>query len=74
MTFLKNKWPNPGLFTVHFRPFLIPITISTIQMEKSIDDVPGIQTWVRRMVGADETTEPCLHLVTFALKIFIGCT
>ena len=43
-------------------------------MEKSIDGVPGIQTWVRRMVVADKTTELCLHLFTFALKIFIGCT
>ena len=38
---------------VYFRSF---ITIS-IQIEKSIDGVLGIQTRGRRMVGADETTE-----------------
>ena len=30
---------------------------STIQIEKSIDGELGIQTWGRRMVGANETTE-----------------
>ena len=52
--FLK-KWANPGLFLVYFRSFLI--TISIIQIERSIDGVLGIQTQGRRMVGADETTE-----------------
>ena len=40
---------------VYFRYFLI--TISIIQIEKSIDGVLGIQTWGRRIVGADKTTE-----------------
>ena len=53
--FFLKKWANPGLFFVYFRPFLI--TISIIQIEKSIDGVLMIQTRGRRMVGADETTE-----------------
>ena len=40
---------------VYFRYFLD--TISIIQIEKSIDEVLGIQTRGRRMVGADKTTE-----------------
>ena len=40
---------------VYFRPFLI--TISIIQIEKSIDNVLRIWTCSRRMVGADKTTE-----------------
>ena len=36
-------------------------TISIIQIEKSIDGVLGIQTWGRRMVGADKTTELWSH-------------
>ena len=40
---------------VYFRYFLI--TISIIQIEKSVDGVLGIQTLGRRMVGADKTTE-----------------
>ena len=40
---------------VYFCPFLI--TISIIQIEKSIDDVLGIWTCNRRMVGADEIME-----------------
>ena len=40
---------------VYFRHFLD--TFSIIQIEKSIDGVLGIQTWGRRMVGADNTTE-----------------
>ena len=39
---------------VYFRSFLI---IISIQIEKSIDDVLGIQTRGRRMVGVDKTTE-----------------
>ena len=42
---------------VYFRSFLIPITISIIQIEKSIDGVLGIRTRGCRMVGEDETTE-----------------
>ena len=52
--FLK-KWANPGLFLFIFCSFLV--TISIIQIEKSVDGVLGIQTWGHRMVGADETTE-----------------
>ena len=48
-------WANPGLYFVYFRPFLI--TISILQIEKSIDGVLGIWTLGRRMVGADKTTE-----------------
>ena len=39
---------------VYFRSFLI---IISTQIEKSIDDVLGIRTRGRRMVGIDETTE-----------------
>ena len=39
---------------VYFHSFLSTISI---QIEKSIDGVLGIQTRGRRMVGADETTE-----------------
>ena len=60
VVFLK-KWANAGLFFVYFRSFLVN-TIS-IQIEKSVDGVLGIQTQSRRMVGADKTTElwqpPC---------------
>ena len=52
--FLK-KWASPGLFFVYFRSFLV--TISIIQIEKSIDCVLGIWTRGRRMVGADKTKE-----------------
>ena len=52
--FFKKMRQSRPLF-VYFRSFLI--TISIIQIEKSIDGVLGIQTWGRRMVGADETTE-----------------
>ena len=60
---------------VYFCSFLI--TISIIQIEKSIDGVLGIQTWGCSMVGAVETTEQwrpptifwfqplCLHLFDF---------
>jgi len=36
-----KKWANPGLFSVYFRPFLI--TISIIQIEKSLDGVLGFE-------------------------------
>ena len=42
---------------VYFRSFLIPITISIIKIEKSVDGVLGIRTQGHRMVGEDETTE-----------------
>ena len=50
---------NPGLFFVYICPFLIPtsITISIIQIEKSVDGVLGIRILGHRMVGADETME-----------------
>ena len=55
---------------VYFRPFLI--TISIIQIEKSIDDVLGIRTCGRRMVGTGDTTElwqlPCTILFIFRFK------
>ena len=54
---------------VYFRSFLIPITISIIQIEKSVDGVLGIRTRGRRMVGIDETTELWRHhYKTFLLK------
>ena len=40
---------------VYFRYFFT--TISIQQIEESVDGVLGIQTLVRRMVGADESTE-----------------
>ena len=46
---------------VYFHSFLILITISIIQIEKSIDGVLGIRSWGRRMVGKDETTELWRH-------------
>ena len=58
---------------VYFRPSLI--TISIIQ-NKSIDGVLEMQTRVRRMAGADDTTElwqppMCQHiLVMFSPKLF----
>ena len=52
MFFLKMGQFRP-LF-VYFRSFLV---IISIQIEKSIDGVLGIQTWGRRIVGTDETTE-----------------
>ena len=51
--FLKKLGQSRPLF-VYCHSFLITISI---QIEKSIDGVLGIQTWSRRMVGADETTE-----------------
>ena len=53
---LKNMGTSQPL-SVYFRPFLVPITISIIQIEKSIDGVLGILTWGPKMVGANETTE-----------------
>ena len=40
---------------VYFRSFLI--TISTVQIEKSLDGLLGIRTRGCMMVGADDTTE-----------------
>ena len=62
-------------FFVYFHYFLI--TISIIQMEKSLDGVLGIRTQGRRMLGADETTElwrppslRCCWLGTTLVKSF----
>ena len=52
------------LLLFYFCSFLI--TISIIKIEKSVDDVHGIWTRGRRMLGADETTE----LSTFLLVYF----
>ena len=54
-SFFSKKWANPGLFFVYFRPYLI--TISIIQIKKSVDVVLEIRTRGGRMVGADETME-----------------
>ena len=51
-TFLKNG-PIPASFCL-FCSFIVTISI---QNEKSVDGVLGIQTWGHSMVGADETTE-----------------
>ena len=48
---------NHGLFSFYFRSFLILISISTIQIEKSMDGVLGIRTRRGGMVGIVETTE-----------------
>ena len=53
LIFIKIGQSQP-LF-VYFRPF--HITISIIQIEKSLDGVLGIQTCGCGMVVADETTE-----------------
>ena len=63
MTFFFKKWANPSPFFVYFRNFLI--TISIVQIEKSIDSVLGIRTWDRGIVGADETTELWWPRMTF---------
>ena len=63
VTFLKlflNMGQSRPLF-VYFRSFPIPITISIIQIEKSVDGVLRIRTRGRRMVGKDETTELWRH-------------
>ena len=44
---MDKSWPP----IVYFRPFLV--TVSIIQIEKSLDGVLGIQTWGCRIVGAD---------------------
>ena len=58
--YFLNMGQSRPLF-VYFHSFLIPITISIIQIEKSIDGVLGIRTWGRMMVGEDETTELWRH-------------
>ena len=56
--FLSNMNQSRPFF-VYFRPFIIQITILTIQIEKSINGVLEIWTRGRRMVGADKPTELC---------------
>ena len=51
--FFEKMGQSRPLF-VYFHSFLV---IISIQIKKSIDGVLGIQTWGRRMVGADKTTE-----------------
>ena len=51
--FLEKMGQSRPLF-VYFRSFLVTISL---QIEKSIDDVLGIWTRGRRLVGADETME-----------------
>ena len=52
-SYLFLNGPIPASFVYFRRPLLI--TISIVQIEKSIDGVLGIQTRGRRMVGADNT-------------------
>ena len=67
-TFLK-KCANPGLLLSNFCPFLI--TISIIQIEKSVDGVLGIQTCgCMMMVGAGKTPELWQPPTHFILKLF----
>ena len=49
--------PISASFSFYFRSFLILISISTIQIEKSMDGVLGIRTRRGGMVGIVETTE-----------------
>ena len=75
---MGQSWP---LF-VYLHSFLIPITISIIQIEKSVDGVLGIRTQGRRKVGKDETMElwrpPPVYFVRVQLLclcwFFISCT
>ena len=53
-----------------FCPFLI--TISIIQIEKSVDGVLGIRTQGHWMAGADDTTElwwPLFSLILIAVNV-----
>ena len=54
VVFFIKMGQSRALF-VYFRPFLI--TISIIEIVKSVDGVLGIRAWGRRIVGADETME-----------------
>ena len=70
--FLLKNGPIPASFCFYFRYFLD--TISTIQIEKSIDGVLGIRTQGRRMVGADKTAElwrpPLNHTLDMLIEMF----
>ena len=54
-----------------FRSFLIPTTISIIQIEKNVDGVLGIRTRGRMMEGADDTTELFIVNVILAVKMVL---
>ena len=68
LSFFKNG-QIPASF-VYCRPYLI--TISIIEIEKSLDGVHGMRTDCRRMVGTDKTTElwqpPSLYIVSPTIK------
>ena len=49
MTIFFKKMGHPGLFFVHFRSFLVAISI--IQIEKSLDGVVGKWTQVARWLA-----------------------
>ena len=49
------KWAKPG--PMYFRPFLNIMTKFDYINGKIVDEVLGIRTLDRRMVGADESTE-----------------
>ena len=66
--FWKNMGQSRPLF-VYFRSFLIPTTISIIQIEKSVDGVLGIRTRGRRMVDVDDTTELWRHPIVCSNRI-----
>ena len=57
---IKKIWALAGPFFVNFRPFLIPIPISKLKIEKRIDGVLGIRTQGRRMIG--HRSKKCLSL------------
>ena len=61
--FFKNR-PIPASFFVYFRSLLVTISI---QIEKSVDGVLGIQNRGRRMVCADKTTELWRPLLSHVL-------
>jgi len=59
--------PIPASFFVYFCPFLI--TISIIQIEKSVDGVLWIRTRGCMMVGEDKTTELWLPPICFSESV-----
>ena len=48
---------------------LFLITISIILIEKSVDGMLGIWTWLEQMVGTDETTELGRHTLKNILAL-----
>ena len=65
--FLKMGQSRP-LF-VYFRSFHIPIQMTIIQFEKTIDGVLGTQTRGGWMEGADESTELWRHPKSFIISL-----